>query len=140
MISRKKYKDVLWIDLESPSKEEVDELMRDYGIHPLVSDALLTPTRHSGVDVYKESIYLVLHFPIFYDNHDDQKQEVDFVIGKDFLITTRYEKIDPLHAFSKHLEDPKHPYQNNEEVTHGGVLFFYMIRHGFFLSSPLNSR
>ena len=128
MILRHQYKNLTWIDLESPTKEEVREVMEEYSIHPLVADELLSPTLRPKVDLYDNLIYLIMHFPVLYNMHGKSGgQEIDFVIGKDFIITTHYELIDPLHEFSKVFEVNSILDRSNIG-THAGFLFFYIIK------------
>jgi magnesium transporter len=128
MISRYTYKNLTWIDLESPSKEEVREIMAEYNVHPLVADELLSPTLRPKVDLYDNLIYLIIHFPAVYHNHGKSgAQEIDFIIGKDFLITTHYELIDPLHEFSRVFE-VNSILDKSDIGKHAGFLFFYIIK------------
>ena len=128
MISRYSYKEVTWIDLETPSKEEVREIMDEYNIHPVVADELLSPTLRPKVDLYDNFIYLIIHFPVVYNSHGRSGgQEIDFIIGKDFLITTHYELIDPLHEFSKVFE-VNSILDKSDMGTHAGFLFFYIMK------------
>lgn len=101
--------------------------MQTYKLDPLVADELLAPTLKPKVDLYPGYIYLILHFPAFRHTHEQENQEVDFVLGKDFLITTRYENIDPLHKFSKIFE-VNSILDRSDIGTHAGFLFFYMVR------------
>ncbi len=128
MISVYKHKHLTWIDLESPTPDEVRNIMDDYDIDPLVADELLLPTLKPRVDTYSNFIYLILHFPAFKHTHKgDTNQEIDFIIGKDFLITTRYDNVDPLHKFSKVFE--VNSVLNKSDIgDHAGFLFFYMVR------------
>ncbi len=128
MISRYQYKDLVWVDLESPTKEEVREIMEKYNIHPLVADEMLSPTLRPKVDLYDNLIYLIMHFPVLYNMHGRSGgQEIDFIIGKDFLITTHYELIDPLHEFSKVFE-VNSILDKSDIGKHAGYLFYYIIK------------
>ena len=128
MISVYKHKHLTWVDVESPTSEEVRELMEKYGIDPLVADELLLPTLKPRVDTYSNLIYLILHFPAFKHTHNGNvNQEIDFIIGKDFLITTRYDSVDPLHKFSKVFE-VNSVLDKSDIGDHAGFLFFYMVR------------
>ena len=127
MINRYNYRDLLWIDMERPSHEEVRQIMEEFDIHPIVADELLTPSLRPKVDHYENFIYLILHFPAIRHSHSNSNQEVDFIIGKKFIITVRYELLDPLHKFSKVFE--VNSILNKSEIgEHAGFLFFYMIR------------
>lgn len=128
MISTYTHKDLTWIDLESPTKDEVRLIMEQYGIHPLVGNELLTPTEHPKVDLYDNMVYLVLHFPAISHKHGaETKEEVDFIIGEKFLITTHYDLIDPLHEFSKVFE-VNTILDKSTIGTHAGFVFFFIIR------------
>ena len=127
MISRNKYRDLLWIDAERPTHEEIRALMDEFDIHPIVADELLTPSLRPKVDHYENFIYLILHFPAIRHSHSNVSQEVDFIIGKKFIITVRYELLDPLHKFSKVFE-VNSILDKSDIGEHAGFLFFYMIR------------
>ena len=128
MILRYRCKDLTWIDMESPTKEEVRQIMDEYNIHPLVADELISPTLRPKVDLYDNLIYLILHFPVVYSMHGKSGgQEIDFVIGKNFLITSHYELIDPLHEFSKVFE-VNSILGKSDMGTHAGYLFYYMVK------------
>ncbi len=127
MISRYKYRELTWVDIESPTPEEVRAIMEEFDIHPIVADELLGPSLRPKVDSYENFIYLILHFPAVRHSHRRKEQEVDFIIGKKFLITVRYELLDPLHKFSKVFE-VNSILDKSDIGEHAGFLFFYMIR------------
>lgn len=127
MISRYKYHELTWVDMESPTSEEVRQIMDEFDIHPIAADELLGPSLRPKVDHYANFIYLILHFPAIRHTHQTKSQEVDFIIGKKFLITVRYELLDPLHKFSKVFE-VNSILDKSDIGDHAGYLFFYMIR------------
>ncbi len=128
MVTIHTYKKVTWIDLESPTREEVHDIMQKYGIHPLAAEELLLPTTRSKADRYDDFIYLILHFPAWKHSHRDTTQEIDFIIGKDFLVSARYDTVDPLHKFAKMFE-VNSVLEHNEKIgEHAGYMFYYMIR------------
>jgi len=122
MLKKFNYKDILWIDLESPSEAELNELGTTYNLHPVVLAELNSPSARSKVDLYNDLIYLIFHFP-----DETKTQEVDFVIGKDFIITTHYEMINPLNDFAKIFETD-FVLKKSPEKIHAGFIFFYIIR------------
>ena len=128
MISKYTYKKLTWIDLESPTREEVVRLVEEYDLSALVGEELLTETVRSKVDVHDNLIYLILHFPSLKQRNGRRpEQEIDFVIGKNFLITTHYEAIDPIHEFSKIFE-VNSILDKTKMGDHAGFLFFYIIK------------
>lgn len=139
MLTKLVYKRLTWIDLESPTKEEVRDVMNSYDIHPLVAEELLTETLRPKVDYYANQIYMVLHFPTVTHSHKGKSsQEVDFVIGKNFLVTVHYETVDPLIEFSKMFE-VNSILEKSNMGEHAGFLFFYIMRELYKnLASELN--
>ena len=128
MISRYTHKKITWVDIESPDKEEVRTVMDEFRIHPIIADELLTPTLRPKVDVYENCIYLIFHFPTIIHQHNGHtEQEVDFVVGKNFIITTHYDLVDPLHDFSKVFEVNSILDKSNIS-EHAGFLFYYLMR------------
>jgi len=128
MISRYTYQDLLWVDVQSPTPEEIRSLMEEFKIHPLVAEELLVPTVRPKVDWYPNLIYLVLHFPTISHKHDGgSEQEIDFIVGKKFLITAHYNFIDSLHEFSKMFE-VNSILQKNSIGDHAGFILFYLLK------------
>ncbi|MBI5078095.1 MAG: magnesium transporter CorA family protein [Candidatus Yonathbacteria bacterium] len=128
MISRYTYKDLVWVDVQSPTQEEVRSLVEEFGIHPLVADELLGPTLRPKVDLYHDFIYLILHFPTITHKHDGGKdQEIDFVIGKKFIITAHYDLVDQLHEFSKKFE-VNSILDKSDIHEHAGFILFYILK------------
>ena len=96
MLHRHEYKQLVWIDLECPTLEEVRQVANEFGINPNVADELLSPTLRPHTERYEDYLYLVLHFPTL--QHPEHtaiapEHEVDFIIGNEFIITTRYEEL-----------------------------------------------
>jgi magnesium transporter len=129
MIFKYKYKNTTWIDIESPTRAEILNIIEEYKLPEIMAEELGTCNLRSKVDYYNKLglIYLVLHFPVITEGEDSVEQEIDFVIGKDFLITTRYEKIDPLHNFSRLFERDTFLDKGNMG-DHAGYLFVYLLR------------
>ena len=126
------HKGITWIDLENPTLDEARQLISTYGIDPLVADELLSPTVRSRVDLHKNFIYLILHFPALSTKRtlhfEKRVQEIDFIIGKDFIITTHYDTLDSMHDFSRIFE-VNSILDHSDMSEHGGYVFFYMIQH-----------
>ena len=127
MISRHTYGTLTWVDLESPTHKEVHEIATEFALAPLVAEELLLPSTKPRVDIYDAYVYVILHFPALRHPHTTYEQEVDFVIGRNFIITTHYNVIDPLHKFSKVFE-VNSILEREVLGDHAGFLFFYMLR------------
>lgn len=105
MITTHKYKNLIWVDLENPTIEDIKTLMPKYGIPPIVADEILRPTIRPRADIYGNMIYLILHFPIYdIGRKVSEPNEIDFILGKNFIITAHYKSILPLHELIKIFE------------------------------------
>lgn len=105
MITTHKYKNLTWVDLENPTIEDIKTIMPKYGIPPIVADEILRPTIRPRADIYGNLIYLILHFPIYdISKKVSEPNEVDFILGKNFIITAHYKSILPLHELMKIFE------------------------------------
>ncbi len=128
MIKKQKYKSVSWIMTENPTKDEARELMSEFGLSPEVAQDILLPTFKDKITPNKDYIYLVLHFPAFQHTHNkSHRQEIDFVIGKDFIITNVYENIDAMEKYAKIFEVNSILDKSESEIGPGD-LFLAMIR------------
>lgn len=127
MLSRHTHQGLTWVDLESPTPDEVRAVIGEFGIDPIVGEELLLPSSKPRVDLHQNYLYLVLHFPALRHSHKQREQEVDFVLGRQFIITTRYELIDPLHKFSKVFE-VNSMLDKSHLGEHAGFIFFYMLK------------
>ncbi len=128
MINRYHHKELTWVDVESPTKEEIASLAQEFHILPAEEGELLYPSVRPKIDTHADSLYLILHFPAFRHSHEkDALQEVDFIIGKGFLITVHYDTIDALHKFAKEFEVTSLLDKHNIG-DHAGFLFFYIVK------------
>ncbi len=130
MVSTYTQNKVTWIDLENPTKEEVRSIMDTYNLEPSVAEDLLDPTIRTRADMYSDFTYFVLHFPlhVHHKNHifDKRSEEVDFIIGKNFLLTVHYSPIEALIDFSKSLETDT--LLHHDRITKSsGALFVHIL-------------
>lgn len=100
-----KIKNLTWVDIVDPQKEDIDYLKQNFDFHPVVLSELTVPTLRPKVENYDHYLYTVLHFPIYHPKERTSKSmEVDFLITTTTLITVRYGKIQPLQEFWKKCE------------------------------------
>lgn len=130
MISTYKQNKIVWIDLENPTKEEIREVMETYNLAPEVAEDLIDPTVRTRADKYDNFTYFVLHFPLHVHKKnyvfDKRIEELDFIIGKEFLITIHYSPIEALVDFSKSLETDK--LLHHDKITKSsGTLFVHIL-------------
>jgi Mg2+ and Co2+ transporter CorA len=95
MIRTHAYGKTHWIELEAPTPAEINEAITLTGADVGISEDLLNPSLKHRIEYTEHHAYLVFHFPAFKDStSDDSAFELDFVIGKNYIITTYYKPID----------------------------------------------
>lgn len=104
MITRQVCGKTVWIDIESPSYEDLTAVMDEFDIESRIVEEITTPTPYPLSLSFDEYAYLILHFPTADSTDGTRVQEVDFIVGKDFIITARYEVIEPIHGLHKVFE------------------------------------
>jgi magnesium transporter len=81
---------VVWVDLCDPSKDELDELASELGLHELAVEDALEPHQRPKLDHYPTHLFLVCH-AMCVDHHAATlaETEIDAFIGQRWLITVR---------------------------------------------------
>lgn len=117
----------MWVDMESPTLDELQSIMREFRIDARIEEEIISPTPYPIVVSFPSYIYMILHFPTTEASGGAKRQEIDFIVGKNFLITARYEVIETIHNLHKVFEA--------EELldlpvrdTHASELFERMMR------------
>ncbi len=128
MLTKHSHKGLVWIDLESPSQDELRKVAADYRLNSLVVHDLSSPTLKPKVDLYHDYVYLILHFPQGKRGNGQNVRdlEIDFVVGKKFLITVRHGMSDSFHTFGK-LFDANAALDKERLGSHAGFIFFHLL-------------
>ena len=104
MITRHVRGKVTWVDLECPTPEELQSVMTEFDIDPRIEEEIVSPTPYPIVVTFPKYIYMILHFPTAEVTGGAKNQEIDFIVGKNFLITARYEVIESIHNLQRVFE------------------------------------
>ncbi len=120
--------------MESPNKADIAKVREDFDVHSIVAEEVLTPSLRPKVDVYSSHVYLVLHFPVysygklgFADDGARTSREVDFILGKNFLVTVHYEHIDEFLDFTKLFEASELMGQGRDAEIDAGFVFYHIL-------------
>jgi len=132
MIHTHSYRGIVWLDLESPSDDDVSGLVKRYDLHPLVGEELRRTSSLAKVEFFENYIMVVLTLPVRKrakkgGGYEIVDREIDFVIGRNFLITSRTDTIEQLEYFGK-IFDANSILNKDEKIEHAGYLFYYMVR------------
>ncbi|MFM2381664.1 MAG: hypothetical protein RLZZ76_431 [Candidatus Parcubacteria bacterium] len=104
MIERHTHKHITWIDVVSPTADEIRMLADECNIPAAYTYDLTAPTPKTEVFAKKNFLKITLDFPIVKRTDINHPHEVKFLVTKTHLITIRFEEIETLHRFSKEYE------------------------------------
>ncbi len=135
------YKNLTWIDAESPSEAEIIGLIKQYSIHSLVGEDLLSEYSRPRIERYPDYIYMVLRVPIRLKNEQQKRRglkktlrnftvidkEIDFVIGRNFMISAHKGSIPPLDNFARVFETDA-IIAKETLGEHAGLIFYYLMK------------
>lgn len=77
-----------WINIEQPTKEALHYLKANFNFHVLDYEDIVATTHRSKIDKYPDYVFMILLFPLLIRKTNTiQSGEIDFFLGKDFLIT-----------------------------------------------------
>lgn len=132
MLYTHSYRGIVWLDLESPTDEDVSGLVKRYNLHPLIGEELRRNSSLAKVEFFEDCVLVVLTLPVRKrakkgGSYEIVDREIDFVIGKNFLITSRTDTIEQLEYFGK-IFDANSILNKDEKIEHAGYLFYYMVR------------
>ena len=77
-----------WLNIKSPTNDDLETIENTYHFHPLDIEDCRESNQRSKIDIYDDYHFLVLHFPNFdKQNRFIKPREVKIFWGEDFLIT-----------------------------------------------------
>jgi magnesium transporter len=99
-------KGFLWIDVEGNNKADFDILKELFHLHPLTIENLVSFNQRPKAEEYPEYIFLILH-PVTYATGKLEISEIDFILGHNYLITSRLGSTDNISVVSEKIsKDP----------------------------------
>ena len=123
-----------WIDVQNPTKKDIEFIRKQHKFHPIILDELLHTSARSRVEPYEKYLFLTYHLPIYDKNiKSSRKGEVDFLITKDKIITVHYEDLEPLNNFWRRLSNDPH-FKDRALSEDTGRLLYYLIEEILFFS------
>lgn len=79
---------VLWVDLEDPTEEEIKLVLSDvFHFHPLAIEDCVTPSPLPKIEDFEDHLFFVTHAVDFTRTEKFNTTELDFFLGKDFLVS-----------------------------------------------------
>ena len=79
---------ILWVDLDNPTEEETKAVLENvFQFHPLAIEDCLTPSSLPKIEDYETYLFIVTHAVDFTRTDKFASTELDFFLGKEYLVT-----------------------------------------------------
>ena len=118
--------DLTWVNIEHPTEKETEYLAQNYPFHPLDLDDCLSRIQRPKIDEYKDYLFLVFHFPVFYkEARVTAPSQLSIFIGQNYLITLHKGKLKPLVKLFKECQIDEESRQ--EHLSQGSAYLLYRI-------------
>ena len=96
---------VAWIDLHEPTQEEFESVAQELELSPRAIEGAIKPQQRPKLVRYGDSLFVVLKTARYLDEPEKVEfSEVHVLVGKDFIVTVRYEEIPALEEVRRRLE------------------------------------
>ncbi|MFD8513694.1 magnesium/cobalt transporter CorA [Streptomyces antimycoticus] len=112
----------LWIGLHEPTEKEFELVTSEFGLHPLAVEDALRAHQRPKLEVYDDSLFLVLK-PVQYDDKAGTVTagELMVFVGDSFVVTVRHGEANPLSTVRDRLE------KTPEVLQHGPTAVMYAV-------------
>ncbi len=119
-----------WLYIEKPTSREVAFLAERFHFHPLDLDDVLSRIQRPKIDVYKDYLFIVLHFPVFdEENRITRPSETDIFIGENYVVTVDCSgDLKPLARFFQECETDKGSRERYLGRSSGFLLYHILDR------------
>lgn len=104
MIERSSHNKITWLNVLSPTSEEIHSIAEECNIPREFTNDLTTTTPKTEVFSRKGFLKITLDFPVVKRVDIKHPHEVKFLVTKTHLVTIRFEEIEAMHRFSKEYE------------------------------------
>ncbi len=96
---------MLWVDVSEAPDEEARRVLGDwFAVHPLTIEDCLQDSPLPKIEQYEDYLYVVMHAVDYTRADKFTTTEVDFIIGRDFLITFHRKPLKPVQVARERLQ------------------------------------
>lgn len=124
MLKSIQHKDITWIDIQAPTKEDIRYLEENFQFHELVLEELIPPGHRPKVEHGDGYLFLILYYPTW---NKEQKsifpRELDILVTKNHIITSHYHTISPVAALFSQINLDEEMRKELMSRTTGHILF-----------------
>jgi magnesium transporter len=80
----------VWIGLHEPSEEVLNEVQREFSLHELAVDDAHSAHQRPKLEMYGESLFIVMRTAQIKPNHHTDFGETHFFVGSNYIVSVRH--------------------------------------------------
>ena len=114
---------LLWVDLQEPTPDDLEQVQREFHVHPLVMEDVIKGRQRPKVDCYGDYFYLVC-YAVTHGNDltDFVPSQLNILVGDSYIVTIHSNEIAILsETLSRWEKGPRH----HEEGV--GFLLYFLL-------------
>ncbi|MDH3361098.1 MAG: magnesium transporter CorA family protein [Nitrosopumilus sp.] len=121
-------KNFVWVDLQNPDRNDVEELAKKYNFNTLNIEDCMTKFELPKLDSYDDHFFVILHFPPLSKKIGvSRNSQLSIFIGKDFLVTVHQGDLKPLIELVDICKNNSEPQRKNRLLGKSSGLLLYEI-------------
>lgn len=114
IINNPNTRDILWVDIEQPTEDDLTFLQKEFGLHLLAIDDIRHRNQRPKVDDYGSFVHVVLYAVERIAQEEIQAQEIDLFYNAHYLIAAHAA---PVPALAEAIDR----WQRNTEIIQNGI-------------------
>jgi magnesium transporter len=120
------YKDLTWVNIESPAKRETEYLAQNYSFNQLDLDDCLSRRQRPKLDVYQNYLFFIFHFSVYSrETRVSTHGQVSVFIGEKYLVTIHNGEPKPLVNLFRNCQVNEETREKN--LSQGSAYLLYLI-------------
>lgn len=114
-------RNLIWVDIEDPSDEDIEVLLEVFELHALTVEDCIMPNVRPKLEDFERYLFIIMQGIRRDENRKLRPMELDVILGKNFLITVRSERIRSLDDVCLRVE------RKSPIIKRGPDFLFYAI-------------
>jgi len=125
-VERVKWGRLTWVNVEQPTRREMDYLGENYPFDSFVLEDCLSRVERPKIDEYDNYLFLVLHFPVFNKQaRVTTASQVSIFIGVDYVVTVHAGDLKPLEKLFNDCQQNERALEEN--MRSSGYLLYRVL-------------
>ena len=92
-----------WINVQSPRRNDVEELASQFGLHSLNVEDCMAKFELPKLDIYDDHFFVILSLPPLAEKGSLRYSQISMFVGRDYIITIHQGDLQPLKRVGRSM-------------------------------------